>query len=126
MIRKTSCIKRPKLASFRNFFVTAALVLLLASSSMAQGNADKGKRLFTKLGCYTCHGYQGQGGAAGAKLAPQSISAPALIAYVRHPRGSMPPFTSKVVSDADLTDIQAFLASVPAPPPAKNIPLLNQ
>jgi ubiquinol-cytochrome c reductase cytochrome c subunit len=93
---------------------------------MAQGNAENGKRLFTKLGCYTCHGYQGQGGAAGAKLAPQPISPTALIAYVRHPRGSMPPFTSKVVSDSDLTDIRAYLASVPAPPPAKSIPLLNQ
>jgi mono/diheme cytochrome c family protein len=107
-------------------FFRTALVLLLAGSALAQGNAENGKRLFTKLGCYTCHGYQGQGGAAGAKLAPQPIAATALIAYVRHPRGSMPPFTSKVVSDADLTDVRAFLASVPAPPPAKSIPLLNQ
>jgi ubiquinol-cytochrome c reductase cytochrome c subunit len=111
---------------FRNLLLTASLAMLLASSSMAQGNAENGKRLFTKLGCYTCHGYQGQGGAAGAKLAPQPISPTALIAYVRHPRGSMPPFTSKVVSDSDLTDIRAYLASVPAPPPAKSIPLLNQ
>jgi len=102
-----------------------ALALLLASSAEAQGSAENGKRLFTKLGCYTCHGYQGQGGAAGAKLAPQPISTSQLIAYVRHPRGSMPPFTSKVVSDADLTDIHAFLAAVPAPPPVKNIPQLN-
>jgi mono/diheme cytochrome c family protein len=104
----------------------AALALLGAVSVMAQGNAENGKRLFTKLGCYTCHGYQGQGGAAGAKLAPQPIATNALIAYVRHPRGSMPPFTGKVVSDSDLTDIHAFLASVPAPPPVKNIPQLNQ
>ena len=50
----------------------------------------------------------------------------ALIAYVRHPSGSMPPYTSKVASDAELADIRAFLASVPAPPPLKSIPLLNQ
>ena len=87
---------------------------------------DNGKRLFVKLGCYTCHGYQGQGGGAGAKLAPHPIPAAALIAYVRHPAGTMPPFTSKVASDAELTDIRAYLASVPEPPPAKNIPLLNQ
>jgi mono/diheme cytochrome c family protein len=36
----------------------------------------------------------------------------------------MPPFTAKVVSDAELTDIHAYLASRPAPP--KDIPLLNQ
>ena len=104
----------------------AAVILAMAMSAPAEGNADNGKRLFTKLGCYTCHGYQGQGGAAGAKLAPQPIATRALIAYVRHPRGSMPPFTSKVVSDAELTDVHAFLASVPAPPPVKNIPQLNQ
>jgi mono/diheme cytochrome c family protein len=102
--------------------------LLTASVTLAQspGNGETGKRNFVKLGCYTCHGYQGQGGGAGAKLAPRPISAAALIAYVRHPSGTMPPFTSKVASDAELTDIRAYLASVPEPPPAKNIPLLNQ
>src|ERR1700728_5504795 len=97
-------------------------VILLAGASLAAqspGNADNGKRQFVKLGCYTCHGYEGQGGGAGAKVAPHPITAAALIAYVRHPAGTMPPFTSKVVSDQDLTDIQAYLASVPAPPPAK-------
>ena len=107
-----------------------ALALLLAASLAAQtpaaGDAEKGKRQFVKLGCYTCHGYQGQGGGAGAKLAPRPLSAAALIAYVRHPSGSMPPFTAKVVPDQDLRDIQAYLASVPAPPPVNNIPLLNQ
>ena len=107
-----------------------ALLPLLLASLVAQttpaGNAENGKRLFVKYGCYTCHGYQGQGGAAGAKLAPKPIATAALIAYVRHPSGSMPPFTAKVVTDAELTDIHAFLASVPAPPAAKDIPLLNQ
>jgi mono/diheme cytochrome c family protein len=103
---------------------------LLAGFAAAQGptvgNANNGKRLFVKLGCYTCHGYQGQGGGAGAKLAPRPIAAAALIAYARHPAGTMPPFTTKVASDAELTDIRAYLASVPEPPPAKSIPLLNQ
>ncbi len=102
------------------------ILLLAAASLSAQGNAENGKRQFEKLGCYTCHGHQGQGGGAGAKLAPHPIAAAALIAYVRHPAGSMPPFTVKVVSDQDLKDIQAYLASVPAPPAAKDIPLLNQ
>lgn len=109
----------------RNFIV---VTLIAGASLLAQspGNVENGKRQFVKLGCYTCHGYQGQGGGAGAKLAPHPISAANLIAYVRHPAGSMPPFTKKVVSDEVLTDIQAYLASIPAPPPAKDIPLLNQ
>jgi ubiquinol-cytochrome c reductase cytochrome c subunit len=111
----------------RNLIVVVLLTAArLAAQSPASGNADLGRRQFVKLGCYTCHGYQGQGGGAGAKLAPRPITTAALIAYVRHPKGSMPPFTDKVVSDADLGDIQAYLVSVPAPPPAKDIPLLNQ
>ena len=107
---------------------TSVLLFLAAAATLCaqDGNADNGKKLFSKFGCYECHGYQGQGGGAGAKLAPKPLSAAALIAYVRHPSGSMPPYTSKVASDAELTDIRAYLASVPAPPPLKNIPLLNQ
>jgi len=110
----------------RNFIAIVFLTAATLAAQSASGNAENGKRQFVKLGCYTCHGYQGQGGGAGAKLAPHPISAAALIAYVRHPAGSMPPFTKKVVSDEVLTDIQEYLASVPAPPPAKDIPLLNQ
>jgi mono/diheme cytochrome c family protein len=102
-------------------FLIAALPILAQN-----GNAEKGKREFVKLGCYTCHGYEGQGGGAGAKLAPHPIPAKNLIAYVRHPSGTMPPFTAKVASDEQLLDIHAYLASIPAPPPVKDIPLLNQ
>ena len=107
------------------------LILLLATAYIlaqtpGSGNAENGKRQFVKVGCYTCHGYEGQGGGAGAKLAPNPIATAALIAYVRHPAGTMPPFTRKVVPDEDLIDIHAYLAIVAAPPPAKDIPLLSQ
>ena len=107
-------------------FLSFVAVLAAQAPKSATGNAENGKRLFVKFGCYTCHGYQGQGGAAGARLAPRPIALAALIAYVRHPSGSMPPFTDKVVTDAALTDIHAFLASVPPPPAVKDIPLLSQ
>jgi mono/diheme cytochrome c family protein len=38
----------------------------------------------------------------------------------------MPPYTTKVVSDQDLADIYTYLKSLPPPPPASSIPLLNQ
>jgi ubiquinol-cytochrome c reductase cytochrome c subunit len=107
-------------------FLVAALFSLLLPTLALAANADNGKRLFVKDGCYQCHGYQGQGGAAGPRLAPRPIVLAALTAYVRHPTGQMPPYTSKVLSDADLADIHAYLSSIPAPPPAKSIPLLNQ
>jgi mono/diheme cytochrome c family protein len=103
-----------------------ALLLLVPGLVAAQeGNVENGKRLYVKDGCYECHGYAGQGG-AGVPLAPRVMSAANLIKYVRHPAGAMPPYTNKVVSDAELTDIRAFLASLPAPPPLKSIPILNQ
>jgi mono/diheme cytochrome c family protein len=96
-----------------------------AAQEPAAGNVENGKRLYLKDGCYECHGYAGQGG-AGARLAPRVLATPAFIAYIRHPAGAMPPYTSKVASDVELNDIRAYLATMPAPPPLKSIPLLNQ
>ena len=101
------------------------LSILLPAAVLAQdGNAQNGKKLFVKDGCYECHGYNGQGG-AGARIAPKPLATAALIKYVRHPSGAMPPYTAKVVSDQDLADIRAFLATIPDPPPLKTIPILN-
>lgn len=104
----------------------AAAGLTCSPLLLGQDSAANGKQLFSKYGCYECHGTQGQGTTAGARLAPKPIALAALIAYVRQPKGQMPPYTAKVVSDAELADIRAYLASIPEPPPAKSIPLLNQ
>ena len=111
----------------------AALMVLVSASAHAQGTAGaaapagdaaNGKKLYNSIGCWQCHGYSGQGG-AGAKIAPDPIPLAALIKYVRAPKGDMPPYTAKVVSDAQLADIYAFLKSIPKPPDPKSIPLLN-
>ena len=97
-----------------------------ASLAFAQGNAEHGKQVFEKLYCSACHGHDGQGGSSGPRIGVKPPPVAALIAYVRKPSGGMPPFTAKIVSDADLTDIHAYLSSRPAPPPAKDIAILNQ
>lgn len=104
--------------------LAALLPALVGAQAPAAGNAENGKKLYLKYGCYECHGYAGQGG-AGARIAPNTPSIQALIAYVRHPSGAMPPYSPKVASDADLADIRAFLVSLPAPPPLSSVPLLN-
>jgi mono/diheme cytochrome c family protein len=112
----------------KNFLLLLSAAFFASSAVLAQnatGNAENGKRAFAKYGCYGCHGYDGHGG-NGAKLAPKPIAAAAFIAYVRHPSPSgLPVFTPKVISDAELTDIWAYLKSIPEPPAAKDIPLLN-
>jgi mono/diheme cytochrome c family protein len=92
------------------------------------GNMEAGKRIFTKDGCYECHGHEGQGAAQGAgpRIGPPLLSQDALIKYVRQPSGQMPPYTSKVISDQELADIFACLQTRPKGAPGKDIPLLNQ
>jgi mono/diheme cytochrome c family protein len=91
------------------------------------GNAENGKKLYKSIGCWQCHGYSGQGGRAGPKLVPNPMPVAAFTKYVRAPGGDeMPPYTSKVVSDAQLADIYAFLKTIPPPRDVKEIPLLNQ
>ena|SRR5579864_2602905 len=113
-------------------FLVAAAAFLLASIAFPQapapasGDAAKGKALFLKDGCYECHGYAGQGTKDGARIGPPVLNAQGLIRYVRRPAGAMPAFTEKVVTDAELTDIYAYLKSIPAPKAVKDIPLLDQ
>jgi mono/diheme cytochrome c family protein len=45
---------------------------------------------------------------------------------VRTTDRAMPPYSEAVLSNEDLADIHAYLQSIPKPPDAKNIPLLNQ
>jgi mono/diheme cytochrome c family protein len=114
---------------------TAFLALLIVAAASAQtpapqqsaalgGNATEGKKQYVSYGCYQCHGHEAQGSSAtGPRLGPRPIAFTAFSRYVRQPTGQMPPYTSKVVSDADLTHIYAFVSSRPAP--ATNVPLLK-
>ena len=105
-----------------------ALVLLLAGSmaAMAQGNVANGKQLFVKQNCARCHGLRWAGWwrwqAADAESA---ASTEEMIKYVHNPTGTMPAYGNNI-SDSDLTDIRAYLASIPPPPAVKDVPLLNQ
>lgn len=90
-----------------------------------KGNAENGKKIFTGYGCYQCHGYEAQGGAAGPRLGPRPIVFATFSRYLRQPTGQMPPYTTQVVSDAEVADIYAFLQSRPEPPDVENIPLLR-
>ena len=88
------------------------------------GNAQNGSKLFTADGCYECHGRAAQGG-VGPRLGPHPLPLAAIIAYIRQPTAEMPPYTAKVISDAEIADIYAFLSSIPDPPKADTIPLLK-
>jgi mono/diheme cytochrome c family protein len=103
-------------------FLAGSVVLLATVWAQGQTSADNGKRLFFRNGCYECHGTVGQGG-TGPRLAPRPLAASALTAYIRKPGPGMPPYSAKVMSDAEVADVRAYLATIPEPP--KEIPLLK-
>jgi len=99
--------------------------LVLCQASALAASADKGKSAFLQHGCWQCHGYQGQGGITGPKLAPGPIPFETLSNFVRTTNRQMPPFSKDILSDEDLADIYAYLESIPKGPDPKSIPLLN-
>jgi mono/diheme cytochrome c family protein len=120
----------------KSFGLVAAAALLSAAvfgsapgfgAAAPQGDPAKGKANFERVGCWQCHGREGQGGREGPRIAaPVPMAYAALAGFVRTTSGDMPPYTEKVLSNQELTDIYAYLQSIPAPPDHKSIPLLNQ
>ena len=109
---------------------TAVAAALIFSAGMTaqppSGDSAKGKDLFMKYSCYACHGFSGQNG-PGARLVPMKMTAAAFVAYVRSPRTrQMPTYSAKVLSDQQLTDIRAYVKTLPDSKPAKDIPALDQ
>jgi ubiquinol-cytochrome c reductase cytochrome c subunit len=104
------------------FGVLVALAVLQSNPSPA-GNAQNGRELFLKYSCYSCHLYNGQGSGNGPRLVPLPMTLPRFTAFMRNP-GRMPPYTEKVLTDAQLVDLFAYIKSLPESAPAANIPLL--
>ena len=77
---------------------------------------ERGRALFVKTGCAQCHGREAQGSpTTGPRLGPGGLAFTAFSRYVRVPRQQMPPYTDRVLTDADLSDIYAFAQSRPKP-----------
>ncbi|MDP9115210.1 MAG: c-type cytochrome [Acidobacteriota bacterium] len=106
-----------------SLILTACFAVLAPAQST--GDAEKGKKAFERVICSSCHGHEGQGGAA-PRIGVRPLPLAAFMAYVRRPAGTMPAFAPNVLSDAELSDIHAYLSTRRAPPPVKDIPLLNQ
>jgi mono/diheme cytochrome c family protein len=102
--------------------VLVALVLEVCAANAA--SPEHGKAVFMKMGCWQCHGTVGQGG-AGPRIAPDPLPYDTLAAFVRTTSRAMPPYREKILSDADLADIHAYLQSIPTPPNAETIRLLR-
>jgi mono/diheme cytochrome c family protein len=108
-------------------FMLLAVFSIAALAETKAPDTANGKRLFERNGCYQCHGYLGQGGVAGARLAQTRLTLLTFTAILRNPAsGGMPPFRPKVMSDQEVADVYGYIKTFPEPKPAKDIPLLNQ
>lgn len=106
-------------------FVFAAGGAAFAQQGAPAGDAAHGKALFVQDGCYACHGTAGHGEPYGPKLAPNPLPFNVVMNQLRQPRAVMPRYAPQFVSDQDVADIYAYLASVPASRKASEIPLLK-
>jgi mono/diheme cytochrome c family protein len=113
-------------------WLSIALLASAASGVFAQekekaptGSAERGFEAYMKYQCYTCHGTVGHGAdrGTGPKLAPTPVSYATFAAQVRAPRQDMPAYRKDFVSDQEIADMYAYLASIKPSPAAKDLPL---
>jgi ubiquinol-cytochrome c reductase cytochrome c subunit len=109
-----------------SFICLAAAFSIVPASAQDEprGNPQTGRQLFEAKGCYSCHGFVGQGSREGPRLTPPLPFA-AFIVQLRTPRAIMPPYEPALVSDAQAADIHAYLAGQPKPPDPKSVKLLQ-
>ena len=111
----------------RNFFISKWLLLSALSVTTFHITANEladvenenksGRVLYIQKGCYSCHGYEGQGGViSGPRLAPNPLPVEVFIMRVRRPVADMPAYSAKVLKDEELLDIHRYLQTIPLPP----------
>jgi mono/diheme cytochrome c family protein len=99
-----------------------------AQAQSPAGDPSRGKVAYMKYMCYTCHGTAGQGGdrGSGPRIIHDVWPWEAFAQQTRRPRESMPRYPASHLSDADLADIYAYVASQKRGTPAKDIVLLKE
>ena len=112
--------------------LAAVMIVGVGTRARAQdappGDAVEGKRIYLAVGCFTCHGRAGQGGAlnnATPILAKTAMPFEGFVGQLRQPVNEMPAYSEAVMTDKQIADIYAFVQSLPGPRPAKDIPILN-
>lgn len=114
-----------KLRNLSRCIAIAAAPLFAAIAPASAADAEAGMEIYDRVGCWSCHNYEGTGGRHGPTIARTQHSYEAFSAFVRTTAGEMPPHTERMVPEDDLRAIYAYLQSVPEPPSAASIPLLQ-
>jgi len=121
-----------RIAALAGAALAAGACFIAQGKAQAQdaphGDAGNGKRIYLAVGCFTCHGRAGQGGALNG---PAPILASTVMPFdgfkgqIRDPSNDMPAYSDAVLSDKDIADIFAFVKTLPGPRSPKDISILN-
>ena len=111
----------------RLLFATVLLSSGLCWAQTPAGSVERGNKIYQEKWCHSCHGTVGQGGerGAGPKIAPNPFPYEAFAMQTRRPRANMPRYPVEVLSDQEMADIYAYVASIRPSPAAKDLPLLR-
>ncbi|MGY8814348.1 MAG: c-type cytochrome [Gammaproteobacteria bacterium] len=111
------------LVSFSNL-VLAQGATLDYYGEINESEHPSGYQDYVEMGCFQCHGFQGQG-ANSPKLVAPVIPYDGFANQVRRPRNTMPAYSPNVLSEAKLRSIYSYLQNVPPSPDPSDIPLLS-
>ncbi len=109
-------------------FLAIAAFGFAAAATAAQAPKDSrpGRAEYIEMGCYQCHGYEGQGGrGTGPRIAPKPHDYEVFAAVVRQPPKVMPAYSPKVLSEDKLKRIYAYMRSIPPPPDVSTLKALS-
>ncbi len=101
---------------------------VVRAQEVPPGDAVEGKRLYLAVGCFTCHGRAGQGGAMNGPapiLAKTAMPFDGFKGQLRQPLSDMPAYSEGVMSDKQIADIYAFLQTLPGPLPTKDMAIFK-
>ena len=118
-----SCI-----AALAGAVIAASACVVAIAQDAPHGDVATGKRIYLAVGCFTCHGRSGQGGALNGPapiLASTAMPFDGFKGQIRDPSNDMPAYSDAVLSDKDIADIFAFVKSLPRPRSPKDISILN-
>ena len=96
-----------------------------ASTPAPTGDVENGKKLYKTTGCYECHGTAAQGSPRTGPMLLTPLPFPAFVRQLQRPRGEMPPYEEKVLSEQQAADIYAYIMTLPKPVDHKTIKLLQ-
>lgn len=110
------------------WLVIASAGAAVAGRSASQSDASRpGRAEYIEMGCYQCHGYEGQGArSTGPRIAPEPLPFEVFSTWVRHPPEVMPAYSPKVLSEDKLLRIHEYLLSIPPPPDVSTLPAFSE